>query len=67
LIDAILSDVRHACRWLIKSPGFTLVALASLGVGIGFNTAGYSVVDALLLLSLPVTEPHRLVDLYCDA
>lgn len=66
MLDSILADVRYACRWLIKSPTFTLVALASLGFGIGFNTAIYSVVDALLLRPLPVAEPNRLVDIYTN-
>ncbi len=59
-----MSDFRYAVRWLMASPSFTLVALLSLGFGIGFNTAIYSVVDALLLRPLAVTEPGRLVDIY---
>jgi macrolide transport system ATP-binding/permease protein len=59
-----MSDIRYAVRWLVKSPSFALVALLSLGFGIGFNTAIYAIVDALLLRPLPVTEPERLVDLY---
>lgn len=64
MLDAILNDLRYACRWLLRSPGFALVALLSLGFGIAFNTAIYSVVDALLLRPLPVKEPGRLVDIY---
>ncbi len=62
-----MSDLRYAVRWLIANPSFTLVALLSLGFGIGFNTAIYSVVDALLLRPLPVKEPARLVDVYTSS
>jgi len=64
LLDAIGRDARHALRWLWRSPGFAAVALLSLALGIGFNTAIFAVADALLLRPLPVTAPDRLVDLY---
>ena len=54
----------YALRWLRKSPGFTLVAVASLAIGIGFNTALFAVVDALLFKPLPVAAPERLVDVF---
>lgn len=60
----MLQDIRYACRWLIRSPGFAAVAILSLGLGIGFNTAIFAVADALLLRPLPVTAPSRLVDIY---
>ena len=47
-----------------QGPGFTLAAVASLGLGIGFNTSIFAVLDAVLLRPLPVAEPHRLVDIY---
>ena len=47
-----------------NSPGFTLVAVASLAIGIGFNTALFAVVDALLFKPLPVAAPERLVDVF---
>ena len=53
-----------AVRWLRKSPGFTLVAVASLAIGIGFNTALFAIVDALLFKPLPVAAPERLVDVF---
>lgn len=62
--DTLLKDLRFALRWLRRSPGFTLVAVTSLAVGIAFNTALFSVVDAVLLRPLPVRDPERLVDVY---
>src|SRR5512145_3307140 len=59
-----MHDLRYALRWLWRSPGFAAAAILSLGLGIGFNTAIFSVVDALLLRPLPVHDPSRLVDLY---
>jgi hypothetical protein len=55
-------DVRYAIRGLGLRKGFTAVAVLTLGVGIGANTALYSAVDALLLRSLPFSEPGRLLD-----
>ena len=54
-------DLRHGLRLLRKAPGFTAVAVLSLALGIGANTALFSVADALLLSALPVEEPDRLV------
>jgi hypothetical protein len=64
VLDTIRSDVRYALRWLRRSPGFTLVAVASLAIGIGFNTAIFTLVDALLFRPLPVDRPDRLADVY---
>jgi predicted permease len=64
LLEAVFSDVRFALRWLRKSPGFAVVAVASLAIGIGFNTALFTVVDALLFKPLPVASPDRLVDIF---
>ena len=64
MLESLLADIRFAVRWLRKSPGFTLVAVASLAIGIGFNTALFAVVDALLFKPLPVAAAHRLVDLF---
>ncbi|HET7697691.1 MAG TPA: ABC transporter permease [Vicinamibacterales bacterium] len=60
----MLADVRYAVKWLLRSPGFTVVAVLSLAVGIGFNTALFSIVDALLFRPLPIADPARLVDVY---
>src|SRR5262245_26607308 len=54
-------DLRFAIRSLTKSWGFTLLAVGSLGIGLGANTALFSLVDALLLRSLPVDDPARVV------
>ena len=64
MLESLLADVRYAARWLRKSPGFTLVAIASLAIGIGFNTALFAIVDAVLFKPLPVAAPDRLVDVF---
>ncbi len=63
----MLTDLRHALRSLAKSPDFTAVAVLTLAVGIGANTAIFSLIDSLLLRSLPFAEPDRLLRVYGDA
>src|SRR5438309_8710713 len=61
-MKTLLQDVRYAMRMLLNSPGFTLVAIISLALGIGLNTAIFSFVNVILIRSLPtVKEQGRLV------
>ncbi|HZT60328.1 MAG TPA: ABC transporter permease [Pyrinomonadaceae bacterium] len=63
-MNKLLQDVRYGFRRLKSSPGFTLVAVLSLALGIGANTAIFSLVDTVLLRPLNVERPDRLVELY---
>jgi predicted permease len=60
-IEHLWQDLRYGARVLRRAPGFTLGAIASLAIGIGANTAMFSVTDALLFRPLPVERPHELV------
>jgi putative ABC transport system permease protein len=60
-MDALIADLRFAVRTLLRRPGFVLAALLTLGVGIGANTAVYSIAEAVLLRPLPLRDPDRLV------
>ena len=62
-LESVLADLRYALRTLTRQPGFALAAILSLALGIGANTAVFSVLDSLALRPLPVAEPHRLVSI----
>ena len=64
MADTLLKDVRYALRWMARSPGFSAVAIVSLGLGVGVNTAMFSLVDSLLFRPLPVASPETLVDVF---
>jgi len=61
VLDSLLQDLRLCVRSLRKSPGFTLVALLSLALGIGANTAIFTLIHQVMLRDLPVRDPHELV------
>jgi putative ABC transport system permease protein len=63
LIDDFIDDLRYAARNLARRPAFTAVAVATLAIGIGANTAIYTAVDAMLYRALPFREPDRLMDI----
>jgi putative ABC transport system permease protein len=60
-IERLWQDLRYGCRTMLKNPGFTLVALISLAIGIGANSAMFSLADGLILRPLPVDHPGEVV------
>ncbi|HWP55416.1 MAG TPA: ABC transporter permease [Pyrinomonadaceae bacterium] len=63
-METLIKDIRYGIRSLVKRPGFTAIAVITLAVGIGANTAVFSIVNAILFRPRAVAEPERLVELY---
>src|SRR6266850_2487637 len=64
MLENLWQDLRGGMRNLVKSPGFTLVAVLSLSLGIGANTAIFTIINAVFLHPLPVEEPSRLAEVF---
>ena len=66
MIEILLKDFRYAVRGLLRAPGFTAIVVLTLALGIGANTAIFSVVDGILLRALPFEDPDELVAVWAD-
>ena len=62
----MLTDLKFAIRMLAKSPGFTLIAVLTVALGVGLNTAIFSLINDLFLRGLPFKEPQRVVHMYSN-
>src|SRR4029453_11778846 len=63
-MDSLIKGIRFAIRGFWRQPGFTAIVVVTLALGIGANTAIFSVVNALLLRPLPFTEPEKLMEVW---
>ena len=66
-LEDTVRDVRLSCRTLARNPGFTIVAIVTLALGIGVNTAIFTLFDAAILRPLPVKDPHRIAAVYAGS
>ena len=66
-LESLLVDLKHVCRRLARAPGFAITVVLTLAIGIGANTAVFSVLNSVLLRPLPYPEPEQLVSLHLDA
>ena len=66
-LESLLMDIKHVCRRLARSPGFAITVVLTLAIGIGANTAVFSVLNSVLLRPLPYPEPEQLVSLRLNA
>ena len=66
-LESLLADLKHVCRRLVRSPGFAITVVLTLAIGIGANTAVFSVLNSVLLRPLPYPEPEQLVSLHLNA
>jgi len=64
-VEVAIQNFRYALRRLVKNPGFTTVAILSLALGIGANTAIFALIDAVMIRTLPIEHPEQLVLLGC--